>query len=116
MLQLIEPPCDSPVLTNKMVKVMPTRRPTFFILACLLLATGLNTGWSDSRWREAARETEGTTATRAISSAQEKRAALMARGKQSFIKLVGEDFVEPLDVGQVRVPPHGRPRTGEAES
>jgi Calpain family cysteine protease len=92
VLQPIEPPRDSPVLTNKMVQAMTTRRPTFFILACLLLATGLNTGWSDSRGRAAARETEGTTATREISSAQEKRAAVMSHGKQSFIKLVGEKF------------------------
>ena len=49
MLQLIEPPCDSPVLTNKMVKVMPTRRPTFFILACLLLAIGAGLSLALSR-------------------------------------------------------------------
>jgi hypothetical protein len=79
---------------------MTTRRPTYFVLVWLLLAvglntgfnTGLNTGWADTRARIADRETAGIAATREVSSPDAKRAALMSRMKQSFIKLVGEDF------------------------
>jgi Calpain family cysteine protease len=72
-----------------MVSVMTIRRPTFFVLACLLLTAGLDSGWADTR---EARETEGTAATRDVSSVQAKRATLMNHWKQSFIKLIGENF------------------------
>jgi Calpain family cysteine protease len=79
-----------------MIKVMPTRRPTYFVLAWLLLAVGLNTGsntgWTDTRRRDADRETAGVAATREVSSPDAKRAALMSHMKQSFLKLVDEDF------------------------
>jgi hypothetical protein len=74
------------------IEVMPTRRPTYFVLAWLMLAACLNTGWADSRRRDADRATAGIADTRELSSRQEKRAARLAQMKESFIKLVGERF------------------------
>jgi Calpain family cysteine protease len=75
---------------------MPTRRRTYFVLACLALAAGLNsvfnTGWADTRGRDADRAAAGIADTREVSSRQEKRARHLAHMKESFLKLVGEKF------------------------
>ncbi len=67
---------------------MPTRRPGFFALACLLLVIGLN----DCRADNGTNAKEGTATTREKSASEAKRAASAARAKQSFTKIVGQNF------------------------
>ncbi len=66
---------------------MPTRRAGFIVVACLLLATGLNACWADTEGRS-----NGGTAVASRSAVDPKRAAFAARAKQSFAKLVKQKF------------------------
>ena len=66
---------------------MPTRRAGFIVVACLLLATGLNACWADTEG-----SSNGGTAVASRSAVDPKRAAFAARAKQSFAKLVKQKF------------------------
>jgi Calpain family cysteine protease len=87
---------NAAVSTDQVLEVMPTRRHTSFVLAWLLLAvalnTGLSTGWADTKGPDADRATAGIAATGEVSSSEAKRAAILSRYKQSFSKLVGDNF------------------------
>src|SRR5271155_4993312 len=67
---------------------MPTRPPGFFIVACLLLVTGLNACLADT----GTKANEGTAATRENSASEAKRATTVARAKESFTKIVQRNF------------------------
>jgi len=67
---------------------MRTRRAGFFIFACLLLVTG----WNACRAETEENAKGGTAATRRNSASETKRANTAARAKQSFTKVVHQNF------------------------
>ncbi|HEV8070565.1 MAG TPA: C2 family cysteine protease [Planctomycetaceae bacterium] len=67
---------------------MPIRRPGFFVFACLLLLTGLNACRADT----GGKAKDGTAATRGISASKTKRPTSADRAKQSFTKVVNQNF------------------------
>jgi hypothetical protein len=69
-------------------KAMSTRCPKFIVLACLLLVTGLNACLADN----IPNANGGTAATKEIPASETKRPSLAARAKQSFTKVVDQNF------------------------
>lgn len=68
---------------------MLTRRPAHLLLfACLLLVSGLNACRANSEEKT----NKGGAATRAVSSREARRASSAARAKQSFTKIVNQNF------------------------
>src|ERR1700685_3030307 len=67
---------------------MSIRRPGCFVLACLLLVSGLSACWADTGGSASG----GTAAIREIPASEAKRDSFAARAKQSFAKVVHQNF------------------------
>jgi Calpain family cysteine protease len=81
------------------VRSMPTRGLGSLLFACLLLVNGWNACAADT----AEKANEATAATRAASSVEAKRASFAARAKQSFTKVVGQNFANWDQNGDGRI-------------